>query len=712
MFIRLAMLISLAFIPFAVWGQWTQMNVPLTAGWGSEIEAVDYDLDGDLDLFLCGSTSPAGNGYSNLYRNDGSWNFTLINTGIVGVYRGFSAWADYNNDGFMDVVITGKNNESSPPVAKLYIGTAQHTFTYITTNWTGLNYSWVDAGDYNNDGLIDVIMTGINNGVDYVKLYRNEGDLVFTEVFAGIQNMSAGQSHFVDYDNDGDLDISVMGSGACIIYRNDGTDTFTDIEVDLEPLRLSSSDWGDFDNDGFPDLVTSGQGYITHSYLYKNHGEGSFTQLECPIPGIIAGSLFWGDYDNDGLLDILVTGAFFSYGTKITRIYKNNGDRTFTQQTTNFPLVSSSKAIWADLDNDGNLDVIVAGFDGSSYEARIYRNNNTTANTAPTPPTIVFDQASSTICFTGATDTSTPASGLSYNLRIGTTPGGDDVFSVLENPLGYRRTVNPGRQKFYFEPDQLQTYYASAQAIDNTFMGSAFGAELAFNLQGIPMIAITDSDSISFGGVSVGANSTQQAVHITNTGTSVLRLNGTSFTTTGLGFQVLTTGFPFQIPPGQRFDILLRFSPLSVGTFNTTLNIFSNAINSPLIQVPLSGSGIYNPIPATVTNVNISTTSNSVHLSWAPVSTDVNGNPITVDRYVVLFSEVPDPDLFWYLGNTTTTEFTHFDVALCADSMMYRVKAVKFPRGFNARILDSFQPARKIAWEDIAKLTGLREEKP
>lgn len=709
MSIKLLVVIVAILIPIAAWGQWTEMNVPLEAGWGSEIEAIDYDLDGDLDIMLGGSNSPAGNGYTNLYRNDGNWNFSLVNTGLVGLWRGCSSWADFNNDGFMDVVINGRQNLDNPPFTRLYIGNSAHGFTNIPVNWTGLYYAWVDSGDYNNDGLTDIIMTGVNNDVDYVKLFRNEGNLVFTEVTAGIQNMSAGQCHFVDYDNDGDLDISVMGSNANILYRNDGTDTFTNINANLHPLSLCNSDWGDFDNDGLPDLVTSGEGIETHSYLYKNVGNGQFAQITCPIPGVIAGSLFWGDYDNDGFLDILVTGAFTHYGTKITRIYRNNGDFTFTQQTTPFPQVSSSKAIWADLNNDGKLDVILAGFNGSSYEACVFRNNTATPNTAPSPPTVIFDQNSSTLSFTGALDSTTPSAGLTYNLQIGTTPGGDDVFHVLENAFGYRRKVASGQQVFYFEPNYTQTYYASAQAIDNSFAGSAFGPVLAFSLQGVPMIAFTENDSIDFGEVGIGEYSSSDTLRVMNTGTAVLRLNGISLSNTAAGFEVLTTGFPYQINPGQLFEIIIRFMPPQQGAFSTQLNLFSNAINGQILTAYLAGYGINHPVPLAVSDVDIFLQYPDLRLSWQPVTTDLNGNPLSVDRYVVLFNETTDPEYFWYLGNTTATSFIHEDIALCAPRMMYRIKAIKFYRGYNPERLDNLPKNMKLSWEDMARLAGLEE---
>lgn len=706
MFWKLILLLSIALSPIIILGQWTNMNVPLQAGWGSEIEAVDYDLDGDLDIFLCGSSSSEGVGYANLYRNDGNWNFTSITTGITGVYRGYSAWADYNNDGYMDVVITGRNNESALPIAKLYIGTSNHSFTYVPMNWTGMYYSWVDAGDYNNDGLIDIIMTGVNSGVDYVKLYLNEGNLVFSEVNAGLENTSTGQCHMIDYDNDGDLDISIIGSGANIIYQNEGTDTFINIGAVLRPLRNCISDWGDFDNDGLMDLLISGEGETNHSYLYKNHGNGQFSQIESPLPGVIVGSLFWGDYNNDGLLDIIVTGGMYHYGPRVTKIYKNNGDRTFSDINAPFPQVSSSKAIWADLDNDGRLDVILAGYNGTGYEAKIFRNETEIANSSPNPPAVHFDQATGIFSFSGSSDDTTPEHCLSYNLRIGTTPGGDDIFSVMESANGFRRTVANGRRKIKFDPEPIQTYYASAQAIDYSFMGSAFGPELVFILQGTPLIAVTGADSLNFGSVGIGEVSQQQAIQLLNTGTAVLRIDGVSLTVPNSGFHIENSGFPYLVNPGDSISFDIYFSPLQIGQIYSSLNIFSNAVNSSQVAVSLYGCGISMPIPEIVEGLTINRQEYDVILNWLPVTLDISGNPITVDRYVVLISETSDPQDFMYFGNTTSTTFTHYGISLSAPLKMYRVVAIKFDRAEQAIKFDLLTNKIRFPWVQFSELIG------
>lgn len=681
--------------------QWTLLNVNMTGVWGSDVQVIDYDNDGDMDIFVIGSTHYTGIGSAILYKNNGNGSFSTVNTGIIGAYRCCSAWGDLNNDGWLDVVVTGRANEATLANSRLYIGSQAGTFTFINTGFQGLDYSWVDIGDYNNDGFADVLMTGTSNGVEYIKLYRNNGNLNFTDIYAGLQRMATGQCHFVDFDNDGDLDISVLGSGNCIIYRNDSTDTFVNINAPLYSLRYSGSAWGDFDNDGFPDLVTTGEGGEgIRTDLYKNNGDGTFTRIQHNLNGTISGSLMWGDYDNDGWLDLFQTGGAIHFGPRTSSLYRNNGDHTFTLQNTSFIPISSSSAAFGDLDNDGKLDLIISGYTGSTYVTKIYKNNTAVANTPPSPPTVVFDQASSTIVFTGTSDATTPPLGLTYNLRIGTSPGAEDVFSVVENSDGYLRKAKRGRYKFYFEPQSLTTYYASAQAIDHTFSGSAFGPETPISLVGIPMIANTGASSIDFGTVSIGDSSATSIVQILNTGTASLRVNGVTYTSEG--FITLNTGFPYQIAPGATLSIQCRFVPTTPGTVTATMNIFSTAVNAQQLSIPISGIGVSLADPSEVQNVQIQLSGYDAMLSWEPVTTDSLGFPLSVDAYVIIFSQMLDN--FWFLGYTNSTNYTHPMMALYSDMMFYRIKAIKNARLEGLEILqDRARRGEKITWTEAKR---------
>jgi hypothetical protein len=87
------------------------------------------------------------------------------------------------------------------------------------------------------------------------------------------------------------------------------------------------------------------------------------------------GSAAWGDYDNDGDLDIFLTG--FKSGDGVSKIYKNNGDGSFTEQTSIYLAgVWNSSVAWADYDNDGDLDILLTGITSNGRISKIYKNNN------------------------------------------------------------------------------------------------------------------------------------------------------------------------------------------------------------------------------------------------------------------------------------------------------------------------------------------------
>ncbi|MDD1469481.1 VCBS repeat-containing protein, partial [Dolichospermum sp. ST_sed5] len=117
-------------------------------------------------------------------------------------------------------------------------------------------------------------------------------------------------------------------------------------------------------------------------------------------------------------MDILLTG--FTGSIRVSKIYHNNGDNTFTEQTSiSLTGVANSSVAWGDYDNDGDLDILLTGMDGSNRYSKIYRNNNTTANTIPDLPTnlssTVFEDEV-TLKWNKSNDTETPQNGLKYNL--------------------------------------------------------------------------------------------------------------------------------------------------------------------------------------------------------------------------------------------------------------------------------------------------------
>jgi hypothetical protein len=268
-------------------------------------------------------------------------------------------------------------------------------------------------------------MAGVAEVGLLTRMYQNNGS-GFSEINIGLTGIK-GSVTWGDYDNDGDLDLLLIGyddnaqsHSLSKMYRNDGGNQFVDIGELVPPIGGAIA-WGDYDNDNDLDILQGNE-------IYQNNG-GSFSPIH---PAVIGGFSAWGDYDNGGDLDILKTledaAGFYS------KIYQNNGG-SFAEIPAGLIGVSGASA-WGDYDNDGDLDVLLTGTCPSqnSSIAKIYRNNTTTPNTAPPAPAGLAASVAGnavTLNWNKATDNQTPQNGLTYNLRIGTTPGGSEIVTPM-----------------------------------------------------------------------------------------------------------------------------------------------------------------------------------------------------------------------------------------------------------------------------------------
>ncbi|MDN3667016.1 FG-GAP repeat domain-containing protein [Algibacter miyuki] len=210
------------------------------------------------------------------------------------------------------------------------------------------------------------------------------------------QNLKGGHlgfSSFVDYNNDGFLDIFVTGVdfdnrfNNAVFYNNNGDLSFTESNITNIPRVIyGDHSWGDFDNNGTQDLLytgtTSGGADYTITKVYKNSKNGcEFIEIPLGLPGIYTGSSKWVDIDSDGLLDIYLSGFDVS-GVAIITAYKNEGDDTFTKQDIstldgvlggrgNF---TRNKSRWEDFDNDGLQDLIIAVSSKTDKSFDVYKN--------------------------------------------------------------------------------------------------------------------------------------------------------------------------------------------------------------------------------------------------------------------------------------------------------------------------------------------------
>jgi predicted nucleotidyltransferase len=471
---------------------------PLTVGFGDIAAGLrgmsqsfatwaDYDNDRDLDILVTGS--PGSGVLSSLYRNDGGGAFAEIQAGLPGVMHGSAAWGDYDNDGDLDVLLTG---QGLGRLANVYRNDGG-AFIDIGGGLPGVADGSAAWGDYDNDGDLDIVLVGDTGSAGIARVYRNDGIGVFTDIGAGLPGVRYGSVAWGDHDNDGDLDLALTGEEASgpisRIYRNDGSGVFADIGASLPGVRYGSVAWGDYDNDGDLDLLltgTTGSAYVTR--IYRNDA-GVFGDIHAALPDVGYGLAAWGDYDNDGDLDIALTGATVSAPSgSISGIYRNDGG-VFADDNAGLPGAEWGTVAWGDYDKDGALDLLLTGGTTGDPVSRVYRNIGRPVNTVPTVPvglmaSVVGNFA--TLSWTGASDGQTPTTALSYNLRIGTTPLGGEVMSAMAvDSTGWRRLAQLGnvQQRTSWRlklPEARSPLYWSVQAVDGGFAGGPFAPTQSF----------------------------------------------------------------------------------------------------------------------------------------------------------------------------------------------------------------------------------------
>lgn len=285
-------------------------GLTITRNYGETGFFVDYDNDGELDLFVKNMSTTTDPSVNQMFKNNGNGTFTEIadaaglSTAIGGNTEGtIVSFADYDNDGAMDVIMGGNGSAEAlyRNLGSSYIEVTGAAGLHPRSNTNGL--AW---GDYNNDGFLDLYISRgkqSGNGDLGNSLYKNNGDGTFSDATSAaglVDNTNTWAAVWGDYDNDGFLDLFVarpgttaLGPGnANILYHNNGNGTFTDvataegvaIETDQPTEAHKLAAWGDYDNDGFLDLIVqdgiaptkvTGVSATGVHYLFKNNGNAN-----------------------------------------------------------------------------------------------------------------------------------------------------------------------------------------------------------------------------------------------------------------------------------------------------------------------------------------------------------------------------------------------------------------------------------------------------
>ncbi|MEA5620007.1 ScyD/ScyE family protein [Cronbergia sp. UHCC 0137] len=347
----------------------------------SSMTGADFDGDGDIDLAIAypgriNSNSFSGNTVSILFNNgDGTFSQPVNITTEVGPQL---QSGDFNGDGNIDLAVNSLENDN----LAIFLNNGNGVFTQSGIFETGELPVSIPPADLDGDGDLDLVVlntisvsnsTAFNSGAT-ISVLLNDGNAGFTTSLTYTLNPGIESASIGDLDNDGDLDLAVVNrrNDSISLLFNDGNgnfDTSTTLNsVSPNPIAVTLAD---FNNDGNLDLITNSFSSSGRVYVFLSNGDGTFAQrASYDVPGY-PNDLNAVDLDLDGYLDIAINHAVVFLGSERTEgnrftVLRNNGDGTFslpiTVEVGNFPV----SPVVADLDGDGDLDVVTSNGDDNT----------------------------------------------------------------------------------------------------------------------------------------------------------------------------------------------------------------------------------------------------------------------------------------------------------------------------------------------------------
>ena len=334
-------------------------------GYGS-LALGDIDNDGDLDLAQGGCTTGTswscnGNRISKIYLNNGTSfvESSQWQNNLIGVFDSSMSFGDIDNDGKLDLVINGRKIASPYDTSNVYInnGTSFVESSQWQSSLIGVHGGQLSLGDIDNDGDLDLALTGdAGSSIETSKIYINNGTSFVenSQWQSDLTSLVESTALFGDYNNDNKLDLVLTGNVAgdfIYVYKNNGTSLIEnqtrDLPGDLIGVYYASLAFGDYDNDGDLDLIEIGNENGDARVFENNESDNYYFRNDALAHANISndlyqGSVTWEDIDNDNDLDLIITGADFGLGTSIAKIFINNNTIPNTQPNSSTSGFSSS----------------------------------------------------------------------------------------------------------------------------------------------------------------------------------------------------------------------------------------------------------------------------------------------------------------------------------------------------------------------------------
>ncbi len=350
---------------------------------GEGVCVLDFNRDGLEDLFFTDL-----NGRNRLFENLGGLKFrdVTVSAGIDSMVSARPASAaDYDNDGWPDLFVGGVNSAS-----RLYHNNGDGTFSNviagsgIQTNSDLRGACWCDV---NQDGLVDLYLSSLKAKN---QLYINQGNgqvremaLAFNAAGPTAPGLVMGAAFFdMNWDGNEDIFLTQDGNLGNVLLKRDGAAGFADVSQSsgvVLPVQGMGVDVGDYNRDGWLDVYTTN---LDQNSLLKNNGNSTFSDLSAASGAAdVARSMGWGtfffDADNDGWLDIYNNNQS-GFGQIPNSFFLNRRDGTFSDESASSGVKIMNDGIgaaFADLDNDGDLDIVLNGKAKAGFSSVILLRN-------------------------------------------------------------------------------------------------------------------------------------------------------------------------------------------------------------------------------------------------------------------------------------------------------------------------------------------------